>query len=155
MSMLLHPTFIAPFIRIGDWLQHESAPGSCMFKHTHGQTLWEMADGDAAFNEIVNDGMASDSLFVMDILVREHGEVFKGIGSLVDVAGGNGTAAKAIARAFPEVKCSVMELAHVVQDAADRGGGDGGVEVEFVAGDMFESVPPADAVFLKNELIFK
>ncbi|XP_052137838.1 O-methyltransferase ZRP4-like isoform X1 [Oryza glaberrima] len=142
MSMLLHPNFITPFLRISDWLQRE-LPGPCIFKHTHGRSLWEMADDDAAFNTVVNDGMASDSVFTMDILVREHGEVFQGISSLVDVAGGNGTAAQAIARAFPEVKCSVMDLAHVVAEAP------GGTGVEFIAGDMFESVPPANAVFLK------
>lgn len=142
MSMLLHPNFITPFFRISDWLQRE-LPGPCIFKHTHGRSLWEMADDDAAFNTVVNDGMASDSIFTMDILVREHGEVFQGISSLVDVAGGNGTAAQAIAWAFPEVKCSVMDLAHVVAEVP------GGTGVEFIAGDMFESVPPANAVFLK------
>uniref|UniRef100_A0A0E0BS54 acetylserotonin O-methyltransferase n=1 Tax=Oryza glumipatula TaxID=40148 RepID=A0A0E0BS54_9ORYZ len=120
-------------------------PGPCIFKHTHGRSLWEMADDDAAFNTVVNDGMASDSIFTMDILVREHGEVFQGISSLVDVGGGNGKAAQAIARAVPEVKCSVMDLAHVVAEAP--GGSVTGVE--FIAGDMFESVPPANAVFLK------
>ncbi|KAB8117422.1 hypothetical protein EE612_059411, partial [Oryza sativa] len=142
MSMLLHPCFIAPFFRISDWLQLE-LPEPCMFKHTHGQSFWEMTNEDAAFNTVVNDGMASDSAFMMDILVREHGEVFQGISSLVDVAGGNGAAARAIAKAFPEVKCSVMDLAHVVADAP-RGTG-----VEFIAGDMFDSIPAANAVFLK------
>ncbi|KAF0887985.1 hypothetical protein E2562_006907 [Oryza meyeriana var. granulata] len=142
MSFLLHPNIIASFLRIGEWLQRE-LPGPCIFKHTHGRSLWEMADDDPAFNTIINDGMASDSNFIMDILVREHGEVFQGISSLVDVAGGNGTAAQAIAKAFPEVKCSVMDLAHVVAEAP------GGTGVEFIAGDMFEIVPPANAVFLK------
>uniref|UniRef100_A0A0E0MM07 acetylserotonin O-methyltransferase n=1 Tax=Oryza punctata TaxID=4537 RepID=A0A0E0MM07_ORYPU len=142
MSMLLHPSFITPFLGISDWLQLE-LPGPCIFKHTHGQSLWEMANHDAAFNTVVNDGMASDSLFMMNILVREHGEVFQGISSLVDVAGGNGMGAQVIAKAFPEVKCSVMDLAHVVAEAPRRTG------VEFIAGDMFDSVPPANAVFLK------
>uniref|UniRef100_A0A0E0BSF8 O-methyltransferase C-terminal domain-containing protein n=1 Tax=Oryza glumipatula TaxID=40148 RepID=A0A0E0BSF8_9ORYZ len=96
MSMTLHPSFIAPFLWIGDWLQREQH-GPCMFEHTHGKNLWEAADGDAAFNAVVNEGMASDSAFVMDIVIKEHGEVFRGITSLVDVAGGNGTAERAIA----------------------------------------------------------
>ncbi|CAO2178119.1 unnamed protein product [Urochloa humidicola] len=57
--------------------------------------------------------------------------------------------ARAIATAFPHVRCSVLDLPHVVQNV--RGvGGDGGTE--FVAGDMMDSIPPADAVLLKNVL---
>jgi len=41
------------------------------------------------------------------------------------------------------VRCSVLELPHVV-DAATADG-----TVEFVAGDMMEFIPPADAVLLK------
>ncbi|XP_052137840.1 O-methyltransferase ZRP4-like isoform X3 [Oryza glaberrima] len=144
MSFLLHPSFIAPFLRISDWLQRE-LPGPCIFEHTHGRSMWEMADDDAAFNKVVNDAMVSDSRLVMDVVVREHGEVFRGISSLVDVAGGHGTAARAIAEAFPEVRCTVLDLPHVVA-GAPVGAGPG---VEYVAGDMFESVPPANAVFLK------
>ncbi|BAT16983.1 O-methyltransferase ZRP4 [Oryza sativa Japonica Group] len=142
MSLLLHPSCITPFLRIGDWLQRE-LPGSSIFEHTHGRSLWEVADGDAAFSKVFNDAMVSDSRLVMDVVVREHGDVFRRISSLVDVAGGHGTAAQAIARAFPEVKCSVMDLAHVVAKAP------GGTGVEYIAGDMFESIPPANAVFLK------
>uniref|UniRef100_A0A0E0FBU0 O-methyltransferase C-terminal domain-containing protein n=1 Tax=Oryza meridionalis TaxID=40149 RepID=A0A0E0FBU0_9ORYZ len=131
MSMLLHPSFVTPFLRISDWLQRELP----------GPTPLAGACGDGRrrrrVHTIVNDGMASDSIFTTDILVREHGEVFQRISSLVDVAGRNGKAAQAIARAFPGVKCSVMDLAHVVAEAP------GGTGVEFIAGDMFESVPPA------------
>nr|ABA97755.1 O-methyltransferase family protein [Oryza sativa Japonica Group] len=144
MSMLLHPSFIASFLRISDWLQRE-LPGPCIFEHTHGRSMWEMADDDAAFNKVVNNRMVSDSRLVMDVVVREHGEVSRGISSLVDVAGGHGTAARAIAEAFPEVRCTVLDLPHVVA-GAPVGAGPG---VEYVAGDMFESVPPANAVFLK------
>lgn len=41
------------------------------------------------------------------------------------------------------MKCSVLELAHVVTNAPT------GTNLNYIAGDMFESIPPADAVFLK------
>ena len=83
--------------------------------------------------------------FLMELIVRGHGQdLFRGLASLVDVGGGSGGAAKAIAAAFPHVKCSVLELPHVVASVPP---GDG--SVEFVAGDMFEHVPKADAVLLK------
>uniref|UniRef100_A0A0E0M4V8 Uncharacterized protein n=1 Tax=Oryza punctata TaxID=4537 RepID=A0A0E0M4V8_ORYPU len=74
---------------ISMWLRRES-PDLCIFKQAHGKGLWELADHDAAFDALINDGMASDTRFIMDIVVREHGEVFRGINSLVDVGGGLG-----------------------------------------------------------------
>ncbi|ONL98554.1 benzoxazinone synthesis11 [Zea mays] len=87
--------------------------------------------------------MAADSRFLMPIVLRECGETFRGIDSLVDVGGGHGGAAAAIAAAFPHLKCSVLDLPHVVAGAPSDG------NVHFVAGNMFESIPPATAVFLK------
>ncbi|KAF6985595.1 hypothetical protein CFC21_003436, partial [Triticum aestivum] len=141
-KMLLHPIIVSPFSDLGTWFQNE-LPEPDLFKVKHGKTFWELANEDPAYNAIVNDGMVSDSSFLMDIAIRECGDVFQGIGSLVDVAGGHGGAAQAISKAFPHVKCSGMDLAHVVAEAPS------GTDVEFIAGDMFESVPSAHAVFLK------
>ncbi|CAN6346190.1 unnamed protein product [Urochloa humidicola] len=88
--------------------------------------------------------MVSDSHFIMDIAINECAGAFQGIASLVDVGGGLGAAAQAIAKAFPGVKCSVVDLDHVVANAAP---GDTGVQ--YIAGDMFVSIPPVDAMFFK------
>ncbi|OAY62600.1 Trans-resveratrol di-O-methyltransferase [Ananas comosus] len=95
------------------------------------------------FNAAFNEGMAADGRFIMDVVVRKCGHVFHGLRSLVDVGGGTGAAARAIAEAFPHVKCAVLELPQVVQGLPADG------PVEFVAGSMFERVPPADAAMLK------
>ncbi|TKW26356.1 hypothetical protein SEVIR_3G183300v4 [Setaria viridis] len=142
-AMILHPSFVSPFLELGAWFQKELRPESCVFEHTHGQTLWEHADRDAAFDALVNDGMVSDSHFIMDIAFKECAGAFQGISSLVDVGGGLGAAAQAIAKAFPGVKCSVLDLDHVVAKAPS------GTGVQYIAGDMFESVPPANAMFFK------
>ncbi|KAI5019498.1 hypothetical protein ZWY2020_044386 [Hordeum vulgare] len=63
---------------------------------------------------------------------------------MVDVGGGTGVIAKAIEGAFPHVKCNVLDLPHVIAEAPTDG------EVRFVVGDMFEHIPPADAVLLKD-----
>ncbi|KAL5203530.1 hypothetical protein ABZP36_014482 [Zizania latifolia] len=118
MSMLLHPTIVTPFLGIGKWFQNELPPDQyCIFKQTHGESVWELAGYDTAFDALMNDAMVSDSNFIMDIVVKEHGEVFQGLSSLVDVGGGLGAAAHAISKAFPEVKCSVLDLGHVVAKA--------------------------------------
>ncbi|CAD6333218.1 unnamed protein product [Miscanthus lutarioriparius] len=79
----------------------------------------------------------------MDIAIKECAHVFQGISSLVDIGGGLGAAAQAISAAFPSVKCSVLELDHVVSKAPSD------TQVHYIGGDMFESVPPANAMFLK------
>ncbi|CAD6256912.1 unnamed protein product [Miscanthus lutarioriparius] len=144
LTLMLGPLFVSSFLDLRGWFQHET-PDPSPFKMTHGRDIWELAAHDAAgFGRLFNAGMVADSDFIMDVVVRECGAVFRGIrGSLVDVAGGLGGAGQTIARAFPHLECTVMDLPNVVAGApADT-------TVKYVAGDMFESVPSADAVFLK------
>ncbi|KAJ7981532.1 O-methyltransferase [Quillaja saponaria] len=58
-------------------------------------------------------------------------------------SGGTGTVAKAIGKAFPPLECTVFDLPHVVADLQDS------ENLKFVGGDMFEAIPPADAILLK------
>jgi len=147
ITMALNPAFVSPFLELGTWFQKE-LPGPCVFKHTYGLTLWEHAGRDATFDALVNDAMVSDSQFIMDIAIKECPGAFLGISSLMDVGGGLGAAAQAISKAFPAVKCSVLDLDHVVAKAPSDTG------VQYIAGDMFESIPPADAMFLKVQRLF-
>ncbi|KAG5615447.1 hypothetical protein H5410_015271 [Solanum commersonii] len=87
--------------------------------------------------------MESDARLIMSVLIKNGKRVFEGLTSLVDVGGGIGTVAKAISNAFPELKCSVFDLPHVVE------GLEGGNNLSYIAGDMFKSVPSADAILLK------
>uniref|UniRef100_A0A803MHZ2 O-methyltransferase C-terminal domain-containing protein n=1 Tax=Chenopodium quinoa TaxID=63459 RepID=A0A803MHZ2_CHEQI len=52
--------------------------------------------------------------------------------------------AKAIAKLFPELRCTVFDLPHVVQGFTGYGS-----NLMYVGGDMFEAVPPAQVVLLK------
>ncbi|KAF2283279.1 hypothetical protein GH714_043636 [Hevea brasiliensis] len=51
--------------------------------------------------------------------------------------------AKAIAETFPNLKCTVLDLPHVVAGLQND------KNLNFLGGDMFEYIPPADAVLLK------
>ncbi|KAK4438746.1 8-hydroxyquercetin 8-O-methyltransferase [Sesamum alatum] len=88
-------------------------------------------------------GMASDSMLAARVITEDCRNVFEGLKSMVDVGGGTGTVAKAIADGFPGMNCVVLDLPHVVA------GCEGSENLTFVAGDMFEYIPPADAVFMK------
>ncbi|CAI0407002.1 unnamed protein product [Linum tenue] len=99
--------------------------------------------------------MVSDSNLVVNALVvptvgGRESLLFRGVRSFVDVAGGTGIVAAAVAGAFPEMKCVVLDLPHVVEGLPAAGGHPG--NLEFVGGDMFRSVPSADAVLLKSIL---
>ncbi|GJM89067.1 hypothetical protein PR202_ga05663 [Eleusine coracana subsp. coracana] len=142
MTLMLHSVTLSPFLCLSEWFLHE-LPDSTVFEMAHGQNFWEVAGHDAKYAKLFGDGMITDSSFNMDIVVKECGDVFHGISSLMDVAGGAGGASQAISKAFPHVKCIVLDLPHVVAAAP------AGTDVDYIAGDMFESIPPANAVLLK------
>ncbi|CAN1794780.1 Probable O-methyltransferase 3 [Linum perenne] len=74
--------------------------------------------------------MASDARLVTKVLVNGCRHVFEGLGSLVDVGGGMGTVAKAIAGGFPAMECtdwSDEECVKILKNSKEaiqgRGGG--------------------------------
>ncbi|XP_048553249.1 flavonoid O-methyltransferase-like protein Os11g0303600 [Triticum urartu] len=138
------PLFLEASLRLPQWFQRDGQGDQPAFAMAHGESPYGAAGHDTEFNALVNEAMGSDSRHMAELVVRECGEVFTGVTSLVDVGGGNGTMAMAIAKAFPHVKCSVLDLPHVVQGVVSTH-----ESVEFAAGDMMEYVPPADAVLLK------
>ncbi|CAN1166236.1 Trans-resveratrol di-O-methyltransferase [Linum perenne] len=75
---------------------------------------------------------------------------FEGLSSLVDVGGNTGTISKAIAQAFPSIKCTVFDLPHVVSGLEE---GESVGNLNYVSGDMFKEIPSADAVILKWVLL--
>ncbi|KQJ98546.1 flavonoid O-methyltransferase-like protein Os11g0303600 [Brachypodium distachyon] len=135
-------------MRLPDWFtSDEGAAGVDMpFRMAHGTDMWAVMALDPKINDLFNAGLAADTKLAMDFIVTNCGDVFEGIASLVDVAGGTGTAARAIARAFPHVKCSVLDLPNVINSVPADG------IVDYIVGDMMESIPPTDAVFLKYVL---
>ncbi|KAK2969385.1 hypothetical protein RJ640_028774 [Escallonia rubra] len=137
---MLDPIMTTPFNFLSEWFQNDHKTS---FEMAHGRTLWDYAGHEPRLNTFFNDAMASDARLVTSMMIKECAGVFEGLNSLVDVGGGTGTVAKAIADAFPHMRCSVLELPHVV---ADLQGSD---NLEFVAGDVFEAIPCADAVLLK------
>ncbi|XBH73984.1 hypothetical protein VPH35_101015 [Triticum aestivum] len=141
LSLFLDSTAITPFFGMHSWFLDEHS--TSLFKKAHDLNVWEMADQNNACNEQINNVMVSDSNFFINILLRECGDVFLGINSLIDVAGGHGGAARAIAMSFPQMKCTVLDLPHVVAGAPSD------AHVSFISGNMFKYIPPADALFLK------
>ncbi|XP_057796260.1 flavonoid 8-O-methyltransferase 1-like [Salvia miltiorrhiza] len=137
---MIDPVVVDSFHHVTEWFGDECPTP---FFTRNGTTVWEYAGNDKNWNKLFNEGMASDARFTGNFLVENCKHVFEGLNTVVDVAGGTGAVAKAAAAAFPGLKCTVLDLPHVVA------GLEGSQNLSFVSGNMFEFIPPADAVILK------
>nr|B0EXJ8.1 RecName: Full=Tabersonine 16-O-methyltransferase [Catharanthus roseus]ABR20103.1 16-hydroxytabersonine O-methyltransferase [Catharanthus roseus] len=136
------PVQLKAWESLSDWYQNED-DSSTAFETAHGKNFWGYSSEHMEHAEFFNEAMASDSQLISKLLIGEYKFLFEGLASLVDIGGGTGTIAKAIAKNFPQLKCTVFDLPHVVANLESK------ENVEFVAGDMFEKIPSANAIFLK------
>nr|GMC73671.1 trans-resveratrol di-O-methyltransferase-like [Ipomoea batatas] len=130
---------------LGDWFKNDDPSPFCT---AHGHKIWDYFSHDSGYNELFNEAMTKDSQLIVEALLSGESskDVFDGVTSLVDVGGGKGGVASAIAKCYPAMKCTVLDLPHVIGCV---NGGSSIENVEFVGGDMFESIPTANAVLLK------
>lgn len=131
---------MSPWPFLADWMKGENITA---FESVNGVGFWEYMDQNPETKAIFQEAMTSDSQ-MMNLVVRDCKPVFEGLNSLVDVGGGTGAIAKIISEAYPALKCTVLELPHVVANAPESS-----ENLKFIAGDMFESIPSADAILLK------
>lgn len=138
---VLDPVMMNPWQNLTEWFRNDHRTA---FKTTHLSEFWEYTglEGER-LGCFFNDAMANDSRLVTRLVMKYYVGVFDGVSSLVDVGGGTGTVAKAVAGGFPEMMCTVLDLPHVVA------GLEGSKNVTYIAGDMFQFIPPADAILLK------
>ncbi|KAK4571969.1 hypothetical protein RGQ29_030386 [Quercus rubra] len=124
------------------WLLHDAelslVPMVLMENHP-----WQLAPWHYLSQCIFNDAMACSAKIVMGVVLEEYKNGFDCLGSLVDVGGGTGGMIAEIVKAHPHIKGTNFDLPHVVATAPIRKG------VSHVGGNMFESIPTADAIFMK------
>ncbi|XVE68112.1 hypothetical protein DITRI_Ditri09bG0043300 [Diplodiscus trichospermus] len=87
--------------------------------------------------------MEYDSRMISKAVILGYKDGFNNIASLVDVGGGTGGMAAQIVKFYLHIKAINYDLPHVITTAPPRDG------VTHLGGDTFESIPNADAVFLK------
>ncbi|CAL4981289.1 unnamed protein product [Urochloa decumbens] len=119
------------------------------FDHVHGASLFEesMERLDPEFHKMAMQGLIVHDNFGTDIALREFSDIFQGIDSLTDCCyHGDGTTAKAIAKAFPQMKVTVLDLPQEIHKIPADG------VVNYVGGNMFKSIPRAQVVMLKMVL---
>ncbi|KAK1262463.1 Caffeic acid 3-O-methyltransferase [Acorus gramineus] len=116
--------------------------GGIPFNKVHGMTSFEYNSRDPRFSKLFNDSMVNHStIFMTKILGTYKG--FDGLSTVVDVGGGVGGSLAMIVSKHPNIRGINFDLPHVTEVAPPIKG------VEHVGGDMFESIPQGDAIFLK------
>ncbi|XP_061359228.1 cathecol O-methyltransferase 1-like [Gastrolobium bilobum] len=116
--------------------------GGIPFNRAYGMHAFEYPSVDPRFNEAFNEGMLNSTSIIMKRILEVY-QGFEHVTRLVDVGGGLGVNLKLITSKYPHVKGINFDLPHVIQHAPLCAG------VEHVGGDMFQSVPTGDAIFMK------
>jgi len=146
------PTLYAVWAHLPDVVREGGPTG---FQREFGRSTFEHREADPEYAQILNDAMTSysrmESAMVADLL--DHID-FSGFDHVCDVGGGYGHLLCTLVQAAPSVEGTVLEVPAVVEDEEQHWHEPVGVSdrVEFVAGDFFEEVPPADAYLLKHIL---
>ncbi|RAL42946.1 hypothetical protein DM860_009728 [Cuscuta australis] len=151
VRIITDPVLMTPFQFLGDWFSRtadgEAETETTPFEMAHGGVpLWKLCDEVPWLNDSFNHGMSCNSE-MEGLGLKECGPVFEGLTTVTDVGGGTGTFARLVLEAFPGLKCTVLDLPHVVS-ALQPPPASG--NLVFLGGDMFRSVPPADAILLKH-----
>jgi len=147
--------------------------GGIPFNRVYGMHAFEYTSVDPRFNDVFNNAMVNCTTIVMKRVLEIY-EGFEHINKLVDVGGGLGINLKLITSKYPHIHGVNFDLPHVLEHAPTY---DGIFSLSFnkfvtnfattfeyyslkttyfkfagvthVGGDMFESVPDGDVIFLK------
>lgn len=138
-----HPVFVAAWDHIHERVLH----GGDNFKNSsgNGKDFWNFAASDPEFNAIFNAGMVSLAKVGMTETLATY-DGFKDINTLVDLVGGHGEVLSLITAAYPHIHAIIYDLPHVIATAPALPG------IQHISGNPFESVPSADAIFMKHFL---
>ncbi|XP_043708053.1 acetylserotonin O-methyltransferase-like [Telopea speciosissima] len=134
------PVMLTPWLALATRVREDGklAP----FEATHGNDVWEYAAEHPGHSKLINDAMACDARVAVPAIVEGCAKLFEGIEMVVDVGGGDGTTLRMLVKAFPWLRGINFDVPHVVSTALPCDG------VDHIGGDMFHSVPKADAAFI-------
>jgi len=123
--------------------------GETAFRHLFGMGQWEYREQNEEANEIFNNFMTENTIAQAAAVVAAYD--FSGLGTVVDVGGGQGALMSAILRANPKLRGVLCDTPHVVEGAGSVLNAAGVADrCEVAACNFFESVPDGgDAYILK------
>ncbi|KAK2649938.1 hypothetical protein Ddye_017427 [Dipteronia dyeriana] len=142
----LSPYLVLPlqteFLECWPLLKDAIIEGGIPFNKVHGMHFFENLAVNKKLNDVYNKAMFNHTTIVMKRTLETY-KGFEPLKQLVDVGGGLGMTLALITSKYPHIKAINFDLPHVIKDAPSYPG------VEHVSGDMFQSVPKGDAIFMK------
>ncbi|KAH7668822.1 O-methyltransferase COMT-type protein [Dioscorea alata] len=138
VGLLVDKALIEPWYYLKDAVLNGGDP----FNMAHGMTSFEYFGIDPRCNKLFNEAMKSHSVILMNGILEKY-RGFDDVKVLVDVGGGVGATLAQVVAKHKHIKGINFDLPHVISEAITIPG------VEHVGGDMFESVPSGDAIFMK------
>ncbi|XP_071909696.1 cathecol O-methyltransferase 1-like [Coffea arabica] len=138
MELLQDKVLIDSWYELGNSLLEGGIP----FNRVHGMHAFDYPSRDPRYNELFNKGMVGPTAITMKKLLQQY-KGFEHLQTLVDVGGGLGITLHKIISKYPSIRGINFDLPHVIENAPSYLG------VEHIGGDMFESVPGGDAIFMK------
>ncbi|KAI3763225.1 hypothetical protein L1987_53678 [Smallanthus sonchifolius] len=131
-------------VTIKSWfkLKDSIVEGGTPLDKVTGMKGYEYMASDPRFTGVFNKAMKDTSTILMKEILK-HYEGFNNLKSLVDVGGGLGGNLFMIVSKHKNIKGINFDLPNMIRRAPQFPG------VEHVAGDMYDSVPQGDAMFLK------
>ena len=133
-------------------LPYAAATGRIAFDHVHGVDFFTYLLGDADFADRFNRFMSEVTARVADTVAGHYD--FGDAAGVVDVGGGDGALLRAVLRANPRARGTVLDVGMLRGQAEEAIAADGLADrCAFVTGDFFASVPAgADVYLLKSVL---
>ncbi|KFK41372.1 hypothetical protein AALP_AA2G121800 [Arabis alpina] len=138
------PEMLAPWLRLSSVVASPvNGSNPPPFEAVHGKDVWSLSQDNPCLSELLNKAMACESRRVVPRVAGACQGLFDDVATVVDVGGGTGEAMGILVKEFPWIKSYNFDLPHVVEVAQVLDG------VENVKGDMFDSIPKCDAVFIR------
>nr|ABR18103.1 unknown [Picea sitchensis] len=130
------------FMETWHYLKDAVLEGSQPFTKAHGMNLFQYLAMDRRFNKVFNRTMSEHSTTLMCKILDMY-QGFKDVQKLVDVGGGVGSTLNLIVSRYSHITGINFDMSHVVAEAPHYPG------VTHVEGDMFDSIPNGEAIFMK------
>jgi hypothetical protein len=136
-------------LRVFAELMHSVRTGGTAIKKVTGSEAFEYFEQDKALGAIFHGAMSGFSGMMLPAVLEAYD--FSGLGTLADIAGGQGVALTGILKKHANLEGILFDQPPVVADARQRIDSLGlASRCQVVGGDFFKAVPAADNYMLKH-----